>query len=187
MEKANLFKYRAAGLQILFVIILLYVASSFFVLGISLGVLPYLHYKFYLKENIEYVVISLALTMAISAYHLYIMIHKRKRRTDRAGDARTEPLHWFKDKTAAAKAIFILIIFYTAASAAAGLLILRVVPVIPLSGIPYLCIIYSMVSFVTAGLITMYHLMTMIHRRKRKEDRREEFEVPKSGILKPLP
>lgn len=187
MEKANLLKYRTAGLQILFIVILLYVASSFFVLGISLGILPYLHYKFYLKENIEYVVISLALTTAISAYHLYAMIHQRKRRTDRAGDVRTEPGHWFKDKTAATKAIFILIIFYAAASAAAGLLILRIVPLVPLSSIPYLCIIYSMISFVTAGLITLYHLTTMIHRRKRKEDRGGEFKVPKSEILEPLP
>ena len=52
------FKNRSLGLQALFIVIILYAVASAAAFAAALGILPYLHYKFYLKENIEYAIIS---------------------------------------------------------------------------------------------------------------------------------
>jgi membrane protein implicated in regulation of membrane protease activity len=170
METVRWFKHRALGLQILFIAIVLYAVSSVLVLGISLGVLPYLHYKFYLKDNIEYAVISFLLTAAISAYHLSAMFRTKKRKTDRVPDAPVEQVHWFKGKTAIAQALFVLILLYAAGTVAALCLIPGLILYMPGASLPHLCIGYSIISFGLAALISAYYMSTMIRRRKRKTD-----------------
>ena len=171
METVHWFKHRSLGLQILFIVILLYAISSMLVLGISLGILPYLHYKFYLKDNVEYAVISFVLTAAISAYHLSIMLRMKKRTGDRVSSAPAEPVHWFKGRTAFVQALFVLIILYVAGTVALLCLIPGLTLYLPRARLPYLFIGYSIISFIMAAFISAYHLSTMIRRRKRTADR----------------
>jgi membrane protein implicated in regulation of membrane protease activity len=154
-------------------------------LAFSLGILPFLHYQFHLKENLEYAIISFVLTAFISAYHLSIMIRTKKRKTDREPtETQTETVHWFKNRAFSVQAIFILIVFYKVFSIAALALALRNVSLVAISSLPlvrmfpyltstslpYVCIGYSMISFALAALISAHHLSTMIRRRKRKTD-----------------
>ncbi|MDR2553012.1 MAG: hypothetical protein LBD31_07610 [Treponema sp.] len=170
MENTHWFKNRALGLQLLFILIIVYAVSTAFVLGLALGILPYLHYKLYLKENTEYAIISFVLTAVISVYHLSVMFRLNKRRTDGGEEARPERIHWFKDRVTAMKILFILIALYIPLSAAALTVILRAVPNATGIKLPYICISYAIISFVLAALISAHHLSTMIRRRKRKTD-----------------
>ena len=178
MNNAHSFKYRSLGMELLFIVIILYAVSSFFILGIALGMLPYLHYKLYLKPNIEYAAISFVLTAIISVYHLSIMFRLKKRRTDHIENVQlAETVHWFRKRTALTQALFILIVLHAAGSI--GVLLALLPGFIPLNqaGLPYVCIGYSMVSFVAATLISACHLSTMVRRRKRKTDRGAEGQA----------
>jgi membrane protein implicated in regulation of membrane protease activity len=178
MEKMHWFRHRAVGLQVLFIVIILYAVTSFFVLGLALGILPYLHYQFYLKQNIEYAVISFVLTSAISAYHLSIMFRLKKRKTDQIENPQlAETVHWFKKRAFITQGLFILIALYVAAAIVAALCLLP--GFIPLSSasLPYLCTGFSMFSFAVAALISACHLSTMIRRRKRKTDHAASAQV----------
>jgi membrane protein implicated in regulation of membrane protease activity len=169
MEKELLFKNKSLALQILFILIILYAVSVISVLCIALGVLPYLHYKFYLKDNIPYAIISFVLAVLLSAYHLSDMLRNRKRKTDKDGNG--EPVHWFKGKSLDTRLLFILIVLYTPCAIAALVLILRLISFVSIARIPYISIAFAIVSFLLAALISACHLRSMIRRRKRKTDR----------------
>jgi membrane protein implicated in regulation of membrane protease activity len=151
-------------------VVIAYAVSIVFTLCIAVGILPYLHYKFYLKDNIPYAVISFVLTALMSAYHLSIMFRTRKRRTDQESGTQTEQPHWFKNRSLFTRVFFIVIVLYTPCAIASLLLIFRVIPYIPWAKIPYASIGFAITSFLLASAISAYHLGIMLRRRKRKTD-----------------
>jgi membrane protein implicated in regulation of membrane protease activity len=171
METGVWFKDRTLGLQALFIMIIAYAVSTTFVFCVALGVLPHLHYKFYLRDNIPYAITAFALAALTGVYHLRLMFHRRKRQSDRAGNGRAEAAHWFKDRSVATRTIFVLLVLYAPCAIIGLVLLFRVVPYIPQARIPYASITYAIVSFVLAALISAYHLSTLIRRQKRKTDR----------------
>ncbi|MDR2551641.1 MAG: hypothetical protein LBD31_00525 [Treponema sp.] len=79
---------------------------------------------------------------------------------------------FFGEKSVPARAIFILIILYVICSIVVLLLALGIVlPRTSLYLNPYTLIGFSVVSFGFTVLISVYHLSTLIRRRKRKTDR----------------
>jgi hypothetical protein len=73
--------------QVIFILIILYCVSSVNVLLLALGILPYIPGA-YLNPYvlIAFSIISFALTLLISAFHLSTMIRRKKRRCDRIPD-----------------------------------------------------------------------------------------------------
>lgn len=73
--------------QVIFILIILYCVSSVNVLLLALGLMPYIPGA-YLNPHvlIAFSIISFALTLFISAFHLSTMIRRKKRRCDRIPD-----------------------------------------------------------------------------------------------------
>jgi predicted membrane protein len=70
--------------RIIFILILLYAICSINVLFLAIGIISYLPKSFLLDPHvlIAFAIISFALTVLTSAYHLSTMILRRKRRSD---------------------------------------------------------------------------------------------------------
>jgi hypothetical protein len=83
MGLAEFFRNRSYLAQIIFILIILYTVSSINVLILALSIVPYLE-RAYLHTPVllGFAVISFVLTLVIIAYHLYTMIHRKKRKTD---------------------------------------------------------------------------------------------------------
>lgn len=171
METGVWFKDRTLGLEALFIMIIAYAVSTTFVFCVALGILPHLHYKFYLRDNIPSAIIAFALAALVGAYHLRLMFHGRKRESDRAGNGQSEAAHWFKSRSVATRTIFVLLALYAPCAIIGLVLLLRIVPYVPSARIPYASIVYAIVSFALTVLISAYHLSTLIRRQKRKTDR----------------
>jgi membrane protein implicated in regulation of membrane protease activity len=78
---------------------------------------------------------------------------------------------FWSHKSRVSQVIFIVIIMYCVSSINVLLLALGIMPYIP--GVylnPYVLIAFAIISFLITLLISIYHLSTMIRRRKRKCD-----------------
>lgn len=76
------------------------------------------------------------------------------------------------NKSRISQVIFIVIIMYCVSSMNVLILALGIMPYIP--GVylnPYVLIVFAIISFVITLLVSIYHLSTMIRKRKRKCDR----------------
>ena len=85
MASVHWFKNRSHMLQILFVVIVLYVAASFVVLASATGLIPLLpgaYHNIYIL--MVFALVSFILTTVMSAYHLSTRLLRRKRKTDHA-------------------------------------------------------------------------------------------------------
>ena len=160
--------------QLVFILIILYGVSSVNVLVLALGIIPYIPGMFLSPlMMIGFALISFALTVFVSAYHLSNMLLQKKRRTD-------EPVaqgghHWFNSKTSIARIIFVLIILYGLGSMGVLFAAFGILPPYGPDGAfnPYLLAVFSIVSFMVTVIISTYHLITLLRRRKRKADFQE--------------
>ena len=79
---------------------------------------------------------------------------------------------FWKQKTRISQILFILAMMYCVSSINVLLLALGVVRWIPLAYLnPKVLIVFSLISFVFALILSAYHFSTFINRRKRKNDR----------------
>lgn len=85
MGLINFLRNKSYVAQIVFILIILYTVSSINVLVLALSLIPYLeNLRFRDTVLIAFAVISFALTVFISVYHLYTMAYRKKRRSDAA-------------------------------------------------------------------------------------------------------
>jgi hypothetical protein len=89
---------------------------------------------------------------------------------------------FWRQKTHISQVLFILAILYCVSSINILLLALGVVRYIPQAYLnPKVLIIFSLVSFGFALLLSIYHLSTFLNRRKRKEDR---ADMPRADLVR---
>jgi hypothetical protein len=69
-----------------------------------------------------------------------------------------------------ARVIFVLIAVYLAASIVVLLLAIGILPLPNPYRNPYILMIIALISFALTACVSIYHLSTMIRRRKRKDD-----------------
>jgi hypothetical protein len=91
-------------------------------------------------------------------------------------------IEFWKQKTHVSQLLFILAILYCVSSINVLLLALGVIRYIPEAYLnPRVLIIFSLVSFGFALLLSIYHFSTFLNRRKRKGDR--AGEAPGAGLI----
>lgn len=81
--------------------------------------------------------------------------------------------NWFTTSSTASKSIFCIIVVYLIAAIIVLLMIFGVIPSKNAANNPYLLIEFSVVSFIISVIISVFHLSTLIMRRKRRSDNRE--------------
>ncbi|MDR2516141.1 MAG: hypothetical protein LBC88_02025 [Spirochaetaceae bacterium] len=170
----GLFNGKTHLYQLVFILIILYGVSSVNVLVLALGIIPLIPGMFLSQPMmIGFSLISFALAVFVSAYHLSNMLQQKKRRTD-------EPVsqdghHWFNSKTSIARIIFVMLILYGAGSVGVVLAALGILPPYSQDSAlnPYVLAVFSIASFVVTVIVSAYHLSTLLRRRKRKDDFQE--------------
>ncbi|GMO52127.1 MAG: hypothetical protein Pg6C_17490 [Treponemataceae bacterium] len=82
--------------------------------------------------------------------------------------------NWFSTSSTVSKCIFCAIILYLIATTVAALAAAGIMPNSSGSAVhenSYVLICFSLVSFALTGVISAFHLSTLIRRRKRKSDK----------------
>ncbi|MDR0998016.1 MAG: hypothetical protein LBL70_03035 [Treponema sp.] len=88
---------------------------------------------------------------------------------------------FWKQKTHVSQVLCVLAMLYCGSSINILLLALGVVNYIPQAYLnPRSLMIFALVSFAFAFLLSVYHFSTFINRRKRKEDR----EIPRADLVR---
>ncbi|GMO52131.1 MAG: hypothetical protein Pg6C_17500 [Treponemataceae bacterium] len=83
MRFSEFFRNRSYVAQIIFIVVILYTVSSINVLVLAMSLVPHLERSYLHPASlIGFAVISFVLTVMISAYHVYTMIYRKKRKTD---------------------------------------------------------------------------------------------------------
>jgi hypothetical protein len=89
---------------------------------------------------------------------------------------------FWKQKTHVSQLLFILAMLYCVSSINVLLLALGLVRYIPQAYLnPRVLIIFSLVSFAFAFLLSIYHFSTFLNRRKRKGDR---IDMPRADLVR---
>jgi membrane protein implicated in regulation of membrane protease activity len=89
---------------------------------------------------------------------------------------------FWKQKTHVSQLLFILAMLYCVSSINVLFLALGVVHYIPQAYLnPQVLIVFSIISFAFAFLLSVYHFSTFLNRRKRKEDR---LDMPRADLVR---
>jgi membrane protein implicated in regulation of membrane protease activity len=92
-----------------------------------------------------------------------------------------EFLEFWKQKTHISQVLFLLAMMYCISSINILLLALGILRYIPQAYLnPKVLVVFSLISFAFAFLLSVYHFSTFLNRRKRKGDR----DMPRADLLR---
>ncbi|GHV72351.1 hypothetical protein AGMMS49928_29040 [Spirochaetia bacterium] len=158
--------------QIIFFIVVLYAVCAMTALLLILFLVP--------EQSIDTKFFILAAMLAFgtmeltSAYHLSTMVRRKKRKTDR--EIQGSQTIGFGEILAVShfvsRILFFVIVFYGIGALVFIVPVFGTVSRFPqLHFNPRLLLLFSVTSFGLTAFISIYHLSTMVRRRKRKTDR----------------